>query len=151
MDLYKLTVDVAGRSVEVSLRQGILATAEFGSHKDRVEKAESKVSVLVGTGKSGLAAWVQVSDFESDGTLRVVHEGWIKEGDSQLPSTKSEMYARASLSRIQNPSPEVCKCQEEADFGPLACCTAYGSGCYVRCCGGCCADPTRCPGATCCP
>lgn len=151
MDLYKITVSVGGRNIDIAVRQGILATVETGSHQNRVEKPEAKIAVLVGTGRAGLAAWVQVAEFGQDGGPRVTHEGWITEENGQIFSLGSGDTAPASVSRIVDPSPAMCRCHEDADFGPLACCTAYGNGCYVTCCGGCCSDSTKCPGASCCP
>ena len=146
MDLYKLSVDVENRPVEITLQAGLLATAEFG----RASKPKSKVSVLVGSGKQGLSAWVQVLDFETDGTARVTHDGWLVEGDGEIQAIGGRGIAKASLSRISNPTAEMLKCQQDADFGAMACCTSNGNGCHVTCCNACCSDPVGCPGASCC-
>jgi hypothetical protein len=151
MNLYKVTVQVGPRNIDVTVKQGILATVETGTRENRVNKPKSKVAVLVGTGRAGLSAWVQLSEFHSDGTLSVTNEGWVAEGSGDIGSMNKNAPASASLSRIANPTPEMIKCQEDADFGPLACCTSSGNGCYVNCCGGCCSDPVGCPGAGCCP
>lgn len=137
MDLFRVTVSVDGRNLDVVVKTGVIATIETGPHENKIEKPKNKVTVIVGQGKRGFAAWVQVSRFDESKSAHVTHEGWVQEGDGQL-------------SRVVGPSAEMLKCQEDAEFGALACCTAYGSGCYVRCCNSCCSDPTRCPGASCC-
>lgn len=151
MDLYKVIVQVGARNIDITVKQGILATVETGLRENGVEKPKSKVAVLVGTGRDGLSAWVQVAEFGMNGALGVTHEGWVAEGSRQIESLTKATSSTASLSRVTNPTAEMLKCQEDADFGPLACCTSSGSGCYVKCCGGCCSDPVGCPGASCCP
>lgn len=150
MELFKVAVAVNGRNVEVLLKAGILATVEFGSHENKIEIPKNKVSVLVGKSRQGLVAWVQVGSFDSGKTLMISHEGWVPEGDGTLKALSSGTTSFASLARILHPTAEMLKCQHEADFGALACCTSYGNGCYVRCCNSCCSDPVGCPGASCC-
>ncbi len=150
MELFKLTVEVAGRNVELVFQQGQAATAEFGTFQEEVESAEHRVSVFAGFGPKGLAAWVQTAEYEADGSYRVVNEGWISEGNGSLPSTKAAASVNATLVRVSDPSPEMLECQAEVEFGLTRCCTATGRGCYVRCCNSCCSDPHRCPGARCC-
>ncbi len=150
MEIFKVAVAVNGRNIEVVLKAGVLATVETGSHENKVESPRNKISVLVGEGKQGLAAWVQVGAFGTDKTLQITHEGWVMEGDGSVGALSSNSSTFASLSRIPAPTAEMVKCQDDSEFGAFACCTAYGSGCYVTCCNSCCADPYGCPGASCC-
>lgn len=150
MEIFKVAVAVEGRNIEVLLKNGVLATVETGSLQGKIESPKNKVSVIVGEGRQGLAAWVQVGRFNSDKSLTISHEGWVREGDGEVSECTSVTSAVASLARIANPTAEMLKCQDKAEFGALACCTSYGNGCYVRCCNSCCSDPVGCPGASCC-
>lgn len=150
MEIFKVAVAVDGRNIEVVLKAGVLATIETGSHENKVTSPKNKVSVLVGEGKQGLSAWIQVGSFDANRALLITHEGWVQEGDGTLGALSTGSATFASLSRMAEPTAEMLKCQEDSDFGAFGCCTSYGSGCYVTCCNGCCSDPYRCPGASCC-
>lgn len=151
MDLYKVTVHVDGRGLDVVVKPGILATVETGSHQDKATSPKFRVAVLVGDTGKNMAGWIQLTEFDRSGSLRVTHEGWVSDGVGEVASLTQGGALPTSLTRMADPTPEMRKCQENAEFGPLACCTAYGDGCYVKCCGGCCSDPVGCPGASCCP
>lgn len=150
MDIFKVSVAVEGRNLDILLKAGVLATIETGTQEQKVEKPKSKVSVIISEGKQGISAWVQVGQFDDKKIIHISHEGWVREGQGQINALSPDAPAAASLSRVESPTEEMRKCQEDADFGALACCIAYGNGCYVRCCNSCCADPVRCPGARCC-
>lgn len=156
MELFKVTVDVDGRNLDIVMKAGVIASVEVGSHKDKVEKnPANKINVIVGQGKSGLAAWVQVAKVAKSNSFQVIHEGWINEGDGHIESCAGLNHAIASLSRVANPSAEMQERQKNVDFSPLDCCTSYGTKpdggtCYVTCCNSCCSDPVGCPGAGCC-
>lgn len=150
MEIFKVAVAIDGRNVEVLLKAGLLATFETGIHDNNLESPKNRVSVIVGEGRQGLAAWVQVGKFDSSKTMTVSHEGWVTEGAGEINALSSGNASFVSLTRISNPTVEMLKCQDEADFGALNCCTSNGNGCYVRCCNGCCSDPVGCPGASCC-
>jgi hypothetical protein len=151
MDIYKVTIAVNGRNLEAFLKAGVMATIETGSLQNNVQTPNDKVNVIVGPAQQGMAAWVQVSRFDASRMLHVTHEGWISEGASTVGSLSTSGAAPTSLSIVRTPSPEVLKCQADVTFGMLSCCTSNGSGCYVKCCNGCCSDPVKCPGASCCP
>lgn len=149
MELYKVAVEASGRSVELILKAGIVATAEFGSHKDKVREPQDRILAMVGEGSAGLAAWVQVGRYDAAGQLSLIQEGWIAEGGGQLEGFKGSPVP-ATLSRIADPTAEMLACQKDSEVGAMDCCIEYGSNCYVRCCNSCCADPYGCPGASCC-
>ena len=121
MEIFKVAVAVDGRNVEVLVKAGVLATVETGSHEDKVENPKNKVSVIVGKGRQGLAAWVQVGKFDSNKILTVSHEGWVPAGDGEISPLSSGTASFASLVPISNPTAEMLECQEEAEFGALAC------------------------------
>lgn len=150
MRFFKVSVELGGRKSSCVVREGVMATIEVGSHIDKAEKPEHKASIIVQEGRDGLVAWVQTATFADGKILTVATEGWLSPtGNSQ--SISSFDHAPTGLFvEIDSNSEEARKCAAETTFGPLACCTAYGNGCYVRCCGGCCSDPVRCPGASCC-
>jgi hypothetical protein len=150
MRYFKATISVGGREAYCVIREGVMATMELGSHANKIEKAEHKASIIISEGADGPIAWVQTADFTDQGKLSIASEGWVKaQGDAQTISSFGAVPS-ASFVEIDATSEDARKCAEETSFGPLACCTAYGNGCYVRCCGGCCSDPVRCPGASCC-
>ena len=155
MEVFRVTVAVDGRDLEMIVKAGVVATIETGSYEDEIEKPESKVSIIVGNGRQGLSAWVQVAQFEDGRAARISHEGWVQEGQGQIMALLDSAPAAASLSRVSNPSEEMSRCHDNVDFGTFACCTGRGRRgsrvCYVRCCNSCCSDPRRCPGARCCP
>lgn len=151
MDLYKVVVSVEGRDVTTQVKAGVLASVETGSLVDGVRAPRSKITTIVEGTRKGPMAWVQIASFDRDGTAKITHEGWISSGVFQLPPVSAVGAAKASLARELQTTPEMIKCQENAEFGTDACCTSNGNGCYVRCCGGCCSDPVGCPGAGCCP
>jgi hypothetical protein len=91
-----------------------------------------------------------VSHFNENREAHITHEGWINEGGGKIETISTLDPSKASLTLLKNPSAEVIECQKDKDIGVKACCTAYGSGCYVRCCNSCCSDPYGCPGARCC-
>ena len=115
-----------------------------------MESPTYKMNVIVSTADGGHSAWVQLGKFDNVGSLAVVAEGWVAEGAAMAATTIFGAGLKASLARATNVSADALKCQQDARFGALACCTAYGNGCYVRCCNSCCSDPYRCPGASCC-
>jgi len=150
VELYKVAVDIDGREVTSTLKAGIVASMEVGSHEHRVERPENRISLIIGHTDREVIAWVQVIKHDGLRRLFVTHEGWIEEGSGVLNSTTGKESIKASLTVVTDPSAEMLACQERAALKPLDCCVAYGNGCYVRCCNACCADPTRCPGASCC-
>lgn len=150
MDIFRITVSVDARNLEILMKTGIVATLETGLYENQVEIPESRLRVIVGQDKQGFCAWVQVTRLEEGEPARILHEGWIHEQPEAVSAVSTNPAAWASLSRVSNPSAEVLKCQEDASFASSECCTAYGNGCYVRCCNSCCSDPARCPGASCC-
>lgn len=151
MDLYKVVVSVEGRDISTYVKEGVLASVETGSLTGSVQTPKSKVTVIVGQSAKGPVAWVQVGRYNANRMVQVTHEGWVGLGNGQVSSQTAHGPANASLSLETNPTPDMIKCQSDADFGVEACCTSNGNGCYVRCCGGCCSDPVGCPGASCCP
>lgn len=150
MRFFNVKVQVGGREAHCTVKEGVLATMELGSHVDRVQRPEHKVSILMGEAVSGPAAWVQVAAFDDKGALLVETEGWTTSDGGAHSIASFGKSAVASFEEIDAASKDATDCAGEAGFDPLACCTAYGSGCYVTCCGGCCSDPYRCPGASCC-
>ena len=150
MQYFRVTINIGGRDAYCIIKSGVMATMEIGSHSDKVEKAEYKASIIINEGPNGPVAWVQTAEFSDLGELSIISEGWVNaRGDAQTISSFSAVPV-ASFAEIDATTEDARKCAEETSFGPLACCTAYGNGCYVRCCGGCCSDPARCPGASCC-
>lgn len=150
MDIYEVKVPVEDREIVVLVRPGVMATVETGSHNDKVESPEHRVNVLVGNGLNGVAAWVQISKYDDGQGFTLEYEGWVQNDNRNVGTLSGIDGLNATLSLVADPSPETLKCQETASFGETACCTAYGNNCYVRCCNGCCSDPRRCPGASCC-
>lgn len=150
ISLYKVSVNLDKRSLELIVKPGVVATMEIGSYENKVEKPKNKLTVIVGEGKNGLAAWVQAGKIDDSKTLHISHEGWVLEGEGKINAMSSGESIFASLTRVASPSEDMRKCQEKAAFGLFDCCIAYGNGCYVRCCNSCCADPVGCPGASCC-
>jgi hypothetical protein len=151
LSLYKVTVNIDNRNLEVRVKAGIIATMETGSYENNVEKLKNRLTVIVGEGKKGLAAWVQVGKTDDSNVIRMTHQGWVLEGNGQVNAlSKGEPAAIASLMREVSPSNEMIDHQENVGWGDDDCCVAYGTDCYVRCCNSCCADPASCPGASCC-
>lgn len=150
LHLYKVSVNVDQRSLDVIVKVGVVATMETGSHKNKIESPDRRLTVIVGEGKRGMAAWVQAGRFDGNKMLHISHEGWVFEGKGQLNALSSGDPLIVSLARIETSNDDIIKCQEKLTFASEDCCIAYGNGCYVRCCGSCCADPVGCPGARCC-
>ncbi len=150
MTVYSLNIDVAGRDVEMLVKSGVVATMETGKHVDKVRTAEHRVIVIVNEDGEKAVAWAQVSAASAGGRFSVLAEGWISEGGNPVGTFSDGNSIKGSLKRTDGTK---AKAQEKAtfDFDRLACCTSYGSGCYVTCCNGCCSDQTACPGASCCP
>jgi hypothetical protein len=151
MKAYKISVEVDGRVLESTVKEGVLATIETGTHVDKVTKPEHRVALIVGILDSKPIVWTQIAK-AVDGQFTITHEGWIKEGQHALASvTTDQKDSVASMESLAEAPAESTRSLEQSKFGVTACCTAYGRGCYVKCCGACCADPARCPGARCCP
>ena len=150
VDIYKVRVTVNERQLECTVRSGILATIETGKHQDRVEQPIDRVAIMVGADSGRASAWVQVSNFDGE-HFRVSSEGWISE-DRDVQSMPARIKTvEGSIERASEADIISARTHEDAVFGRSRCCTSYGNGCYVKCCGGCCSDPTGCPGASCCP
>jgi len=107
MDIFKVAIAVEGREIEAFVKAGVLATVETGSHKDKAETPENKISIMVGEGKTGRAAWVQVARFNGDRSLHITHEGWVSEAGGQVQGYASFAPARAMLEAVSNPRPDV--------------------------------------------
>ena len=150
MNIYNVEIDVAGRTAFCTVKEGVVATMELGSHIDRVITPEHKVTLIVGKGKNGISAWVQVSEFSPEGILTISHDGWIDAAGERTSNLNEKAAPKVKFERAEPDSADALKCASDTSFGPLACCIAYGNGCYVKCCGGCCSDPMSCPGASCC-
>lgn len=150
MELFQLNISVGDREIECTVKKGVLATIETGLHEDKVETPENRVLVMVGDGRNEASAWIQVSNYDGE-QFTVAAEGWVDEsGDNRTgPSNIGKVAAR--MKSISENDVASLKTHEDAVFARSRCCTSYGRGCYVKCCGGCCSDPTKCPGASCCP
>jgi SHS2 domain-containing protein len=151
MNFHQITVHVDGRDLESIVKEGVLATVEVGTHVDRVTKPETRVLIVTGRKDGKPVAWVQVAYANGIGALHISHEGWVSDGCEELSSSASGSPIRAKLKLVKAVPDKSRDSIEKAQFGVTACCTSYGKGCYVKCCGGCCKDPVKCPGAGCCP
>lgn len=150
MDIYKINVNVDERTLECTVRSGVLASIETGTHENKVETPKVRVSLIVGEQREQPSAWVQVSEFDGE-NFRIKSEGWIGESSEIKMMPAQIPPVDATLQRVSEDEVASIKTHEEAIFGRSRCCTSYGNNCYVKCCGGCCSDPHGCPGATCCP
>ena len=150
MEIFKVKVAINGRDLEAFVKSGVMSTIETGSHENKAQTPKTKVNIIVGQTKEEPVAWVQVSQFDEDRTVHITHEGWVSNKDGSLEPLSIFSATKASLTLVTNPPEEVIKCQMNAEFGVLSCCTSYGSGCYVTCCNCCCSDSVGCPGASCC-
>ena len=151
MEIFKVTIAVNQRDVEINVKAGVLASFESGYSVGGVDSPKDRVSVIVGEGSNGKSAWVQVAQHTENGKIVITNEGWIHEGQQAMVDPMVGQPINASITKVSNPTSEMTKCQEDAGFGILACCVDTGAGgCYVRCCNGCCRDPYGCPGASCC-
>jgi len=148
MDFLKVTVFVDGRDIDVSVRRGAMATAEFGTIVDGAEVPKSRVAVIADIRDGIPVAWTQVSKYEGD-KIVIEGEGWL--GSAVEKASIVGEVVTGGVSILDANQESHIKCLEEAEFGILACCTSSSGSCYVRCCGGCCSDPAGCPGASCCP
>ncbi|MBV2150061.1 hypothetical protein KRZ98_17600 [Sphingobium sp. AS12] len=146
MSVYKVTVEVDGRSVESILKAGVPATMEVGTHKDQVTSPEHRISMMVTESDDQPAAWVQVAKIQAE-TVEVLAEGWLG-NDSNLKALNT--FGAVPTGTITVASEKEASARLSPEHAAFGCCTAYGNGCYVRCCNGCCSDPGRCPGASCC-
>lgn len=148
MDFLKVTVSVDGRDVDISVKRGAMATAEFGAIIDGAEVPKSRVAVIADIKSGTPVAWTQVSKY--DGNSFVIEgEGWL--GESVDRASIVGNAVNGGVSYLETTEESHIDCLKEAEFGILACCTSSAGSCYVRCCGGCCSDPYGCPGASCCP
>jgi hypothetical protein len=150
MRCHKVTVSVDGRNLETLVREGVLATIETGKHVDKVKTPSNRISIMTGQRDGKSVAWVQVARVGADGVLSITNEGWIGDGQEQVASLSKGPGAKSSLEILEQIPEKSRATLEKAQFGVMGCCTAYGNGCYVTCCNGCCADPVGCPGASCC-
>lgn len=150
MDIYKIKVAVNERQLECIVRSGVLATIETGRHQDRVEQPIDRVAIIVGTDSGRASAWVQVSKFDGE-LFRISSEGWVFEDQAVQPMPARISAVQGSIERASEADIRSERTHEDAVFARSRCCTSYGNGCYVKCCGGCCSDPVGCPGASCCP
>ena len=144
MGVHKVNVELDGRAVQMIVNEGVLATMETGTHVNKVQKPQNRVCVIVQTSDNKPTAWVQISKAEGQSFV-VTSEGWIAD------RAGAASFGNAPRGSISQASGREAEMQATSKFGILACCTSYGNGCYVTCCGGCCSDPTGCPGAGCCP
>lgn len=149
MSVLKVSVEVNGRELEAFVIEGVLASIETGSLDGDTEVPEHKVNIMPGENSGSPTAWVQVLSL-GGGAEKVLNQGWVSANATSLEAVGTGSTAKATIESVANPTSEVMECQAEAKFGIMACCTARGSGCYVRCCNSCCSDPHRCPGASCC-
>lgn len=78
MDIYKVSFEVDDRTIETTVKMGVLATVETGQHDDRVERPENRVSVMVNKGREQPTAWIQISKFDGE-HFRLMSEGWVTE------------------------------------------------------------------------
>jgi hypothetical protein len=150
MSFYKVTVTVSGRNLESIVKEGVIATTEVGKHENKIQRPQTKVSILAGQKAGKPSAWVQVSKANDAGSFVISHEGWITSDANQLNSLTSDGSAAVTMESIARDNGAVGKLALNAEFGTRGCCTAYGNGCYITCCNACCSDPTGCPGASCC-
>ncbi|CAH1653542.1 hypothetical protein CHELA1G11_13686 [Hyphomicrobiales bacterium] len=148
MSIFKVMVEVDGRNIQCTVKEGVLATIETGTHDNKVRTPECRIALIVGRGDEEPTAWVQISKYTATNSLEVHAEGWIAAGGPGLSTLSSGAVLVGALTEAEGVELQSVA---EGKFGTLACCTAYGNGCYVRCCGGCCSDSTRCPNASCCP
>ena len=140
---------------QTSIAQKLPITSWGGSYSTKAETPQNGIPIMAGRSESQLTAWIHTAKYNGE-ALRVTSKREVS-GESELGASAD------SISLI----PASSQCVPEGDVASLtihhddaasgsptasqACCISYGSGCYVRCCGGCCADPWRCPGAGCCP
>jgi hypothetical protein len=150
MNFYKVTVNVDGRNLESIVKEGVVATIEAGKRDNGVNRPQTKISIVAGQKANEPSAWIQVLRPNGTGAFLVSYEGWIDRKDKRLGSPASDDPTRASVERVERVDDLPRKLVEGATFGAFDCCTAYGNGCYIICCNGCCADPVGCPGASCC-
>lgn len=150
MNFYKVTVTVDGRDLESVVKEGVVATIEAGKRDNGVNQPQMRISIIAGQKANEPSAWIQVSRPSGAGTFLISHEGWINGEDNKLGSVASDAPTKATVERVERVDDLPRKLLEGAEFGSFDCCTAYGNGCYVTCCNGCCADPVGCPGANCC-
>ena len=140
---------------QTSIAQKLPSTSSGGSYSTKVETPQNGIPIVAGRSESQPTAWIHIANYDGE-DLPVASETGV--------SAESEPRAMAdSISPIATSSQCVSKSDvasltihhDDAALGPAtasqACCISYGNGCYVRCCGGCCAAPIRCPGAGCCP
>jgi len=151
MELYRINISIGDRSVATVVRQGVLASIETGVAVNGMRKPLSRILAIVNDGSDGPVSWVQVAEFDESGSPKVAFEGWVtRNSPGRLQALGKSQPLRASLETVEDPSEEMLKCQADAKFGSMSCCTSYGNGCYVTCCNSCCSDPVGCPGAGCC-
>jgi hypothetical protein len=144
MSIHKLSFEIEGRSVEMIVKAGVLATMEAGKHENKVQQPQHRACVIVDSASNPPQAWIQISKSQA-GSFVVINEGWIGGADGASTS-----FASSVRGKFLAVSPDEARNQNDAKFGILSCCTSYGNGCYVTCCNSCCSDPTACPGASCC-
>lgn len=149
MDLIRVTVKVNDRSVEVVTKIGVLASCEFGAHREGQSIPEHRVNCIGSMQDGEISAWAQVSVVVEDKSL-VIAEGFLRENGEPTQSTFPLSAIIGSVVRVSEEDASQLSLATNASAGAQSCCTSYGSGCYVTCCNSCCSDPYRCPGASCC-
>ena len=151
MKLFKVAVEVDGRSIESEVRAGVLASVETGILKDESEIPEHKINLILDDSSNEPTAWVQVIKIDEKLNQKVINEGLAGNSELLLDAITGEKSScKVAISEIEVEEKDLKECHKITSLKTRRCCTAYGRGCYVRCCNSCCSDPTRCPGASCC-
>ncbi len=154
MGVYKVVVGIEGREIDAIVRAGVPGTVELGHFEGDVRRPSHRIVFVPGQECAGPSAWVQIGKYDEAGELLVAAEGWVSSGPTKLAGQSGIGGSDSLYASIQPEDPASergSECTKNVRFGAMACCTSKGAnGCYVTCCNSCCADPTRCPGASCC-
>lgn len=148
---FKLSIELEDREVFMSVNSGITATMEMGAYDGKVESPVEKLVVVANTLDGEKVAWIQRLRANTSGNFEVTHEGWAKESEPKVRGVSNEGALTVVWMEPNKFEKSAAEISSGAASYPTACCTSYSGSCYVTCCGGCCSDPYRCPGASCCP
>ncbi|WP_428737234.1 hypothetical protein [Sulfurimonas sp.] len=150
MQVYRVSIKIEDKSFENIMKDGVMASTEFGRLNGDEEIPAYKVNVLVKNENDISTTWAQILKYDSSKGYILFEEGFIHHEEKILKSNMSDNFIEASVHIEEMKDSNIIKCLSEVSFSKRKCCTSYGDNCYVKCCNCCCSDAVACPGASCC-
>ena len=137
-------------NIEIKVRPGVLASAEWGVEEDGKDIPSQIIKVLVNEAEGERQAWIQILD----STRTVIQEGIVGSTESSLEAFKADISsANCTVEALDEK--DAPSCLKDVEVLKRKCCRRTGrkpngNGCYVRCCNACCSGGSACS-AACCP